>query len=143
FRYPVQIADAAERIITTDDAARRYGFWVDGARGVGGLVRVETADGASHLAYSCATCHAGVRRGALVIGVPCETLDLGALAVDAWRASPRADARLGWGPGRVDVTTSEGTEPVRIPDLRPVRELGFLHHTGSVAQRDLGSLAVR
>jgi cytochrome c5 len=110
---------------------------------VGGLVRMETADGVSHLAYSCATCHAGERAGALVIGVPCETLDLGALAVGASMGRPNTRARLAWGPGRVDVTTSEGTEPVRIPDLRPVRDLGFLHHTGSVAQRDLASLAVR
>ena len=139
-RYPVQIATAAERVVTDEASARRFGFWVDGGR-IGGLVRVQTPDGVPHLAYACATCHTGVRRGKLVTGAPCETLDIGALSVAAFRGG--APAFLAWGPGRIDVTTPGGTEPVRIPDLRAVRDLSFLHHTASVAQRGVTSLAIR
>lgn len=140
-RYPVQTAVAAERVVTDVDAARRFGFWVDGGR-VGGLLRVETPDGVAHLAYSCATCHSGVRNGKLVRGVPSDTLDIGAMTVHGFRVK-NEDALLAWGPGRVDVTTDRGTEPVRIPDLRAIRDLGYLHHTASVVQRDVVSLAIR
>src|SRR5207244_783691 len=51
--------------------------------------------------------------------------------------------RLAWGPGRLDVTTNEAREPVRIADLRPVRLLSHLHADASVAQRDRTSLAIR
>ena len=141
-RYPVQIASAVERSVTSATDARAFGFWVSPDGGIGGLVQVKTADGASHLAYSCATCHSGWRSGALVDGVACETLDIGALTARAYPASSDA-ALMAWGPGRLDVTTVEGLEPVRIPDLRPVKELGFLHHTASVAQESVVSLAVR
>lgn len=142
FRYPVQIAQATERCVKDDASARRFGFWVDAQRGLGGLVRVETTDGMKHLAYSCATCHAGERGGALVIGVANERLDIGRLTEATFGGSV-ARGIPAWGPGRVDVTTREGLEPVRIPDLRPVRELGELHHTASVRQSDEAALAVR
>jgi hypothetical protein len=50
---------------------------------------------------------------------------------------------LAWGPGRLDVSTSEGTEPIRISDLRPVKWLTHLHQTATVEQRNLASLAIR
>lgn len=142
FRYPVQIAAAAERGVKDEVGARRFGFWVDAQRGLGGLVRVRTEDGIEHLAYSCATCHAGEREGVLVTGVADERLDIGRLT-EATFGGGVARGLPAWGPGRVDVTTREGLEPVRIPDLRPVRELGELHHTASVRQDDEAALAVR
>jgi hypothetical protein len=48
-----------------------------------------------------------------------------------------------WGPGRVDVTTSTGAEPARIPDLRPVRWLSHLQQDATVAARDPIALAIR
>ncbi len=142
YRYPLQLSAPAEKLVTDEASARRFGFWSDARRGLGGLVRLETVDGRTHLAYSCATCHVGVRDGHLVAGVANERLDLGALDVSAFTFE-NADALLHWGPGRVDVTTRDGREPVRIPDLRPVRELSHLHHTASVAQPDVAALAVR
>lgn len=50
---------------------------------------------------------------------------------------------LGWGPGRLDVTTPDGREVVKIPDLRAVRYQRYLHADANVRQRDLISLAVR
>jgi hypothetical protein len=68
------------------------------------------------------------------------------LAVDA--AGDAARNRRGellsaWGPGRLDVSTSEGSEPVRIPDLRPTRFQRQLQADATVAQRDLIALAIR
>jgi hypothetical protein len=54
-----------------------------------------------------------------------------------------AQAIAAWGPGRLDVTTRAGTEPVRIPDLRPVRWLSHLQADGTVAMRDRTTLAIR
>ncbi len=67
--------------------------------------------------------------------------DLGSLS--ARGRSAEAAGLLRWGPGRVDVSTAQGVEPVRIPDLRPTRWLTHLHHAGAVAQTDRIALAVR
>src|ERR1700690_2980630 len=143
FRYPVQLLTAAETTLVASDASP-YGFWADAERGVGGLVRVRVFDGSTELAYTCATCHASSQDGSLLVGMTNGALDLGKLILAASvGADVRASSLLAWGPGRVDVTTSDGSEPVRIPDLRPVRALSHLHHTASVEQRDLATLAVR
>ncbi len=143
FRYPVETLTSAETALVAAGNASSYGFWSDQARGVGGLVRVRANDGSIAIAYTCATCHAIERNGSLSIGVTNASLDLGKLIIDASNGQDPRTTLLAWGPGRVDVTTEQGTEPVRIPDLRPVRNLGFLHHTASVVQRDLATLAVR
>jgi mono/diheme cytochrome c family protein len=145
FHYPVEASFPAETATRSRDAFSRYGFWVDATRGAGGLVREETAAGASVLAYTCSTCHAASRAGALVIGVGNDALDLGRLTVDA---SPGADPTiadrfLGWGPGRLDVTTTDGTEPVRFADTRPISWLGFLHADATVAVKDVTTVAIR
>ncbi len=141
FRYPVQTALAAERVIDGEPAAKSFGMWVGDGR-IGGLVRVKTPDGIAHVSYSCATCHAAPRDGKIVPGAPADTLDVGALTMRAYPASANPNL-LAWGPGRIDVTTMDGTEPVRIPDVRGVREVGFLHHAGTVVQHDEISLAIR
>jgi cytochrome c5 len=89
------------------------------------VVRVELAGGETGVAVTCASCHAERRGGALVVGLANDHID------------------LGWGPGVLDVTSERGMEPVRIPDLRPLRFMKELHRTASVEQRDLASLAVR
>lgn len=137
-QYPVQIAYAAEAILANGGSLADYGLSPNERGVVGGLVRVSTADG-THLAYTCATCHGGG-----LVGVANAKLDLGKLIADAARgADPRDAALLAWGPGRVDVTSASATEPVRIPDLRPIRHLGYLHATASVQQQDVTSLAIR
>ncbi|HEY8075137.1 MAG TPA: hypothetical protein VIF62_13530 [Labilithrix sp.] len=135
FRYPMQLEMTAPHAASSRDAFARYGFWTDPSRGTP-LVRVELDDGSRMLAFTCATCHVG---SGMKIGAPNDALDLGRLAFDVG-ADP---VTLGWGPGRVDVTTSRGIEPVRIADLRPVRWLGWLQADGTVARRDRASLAIR
>ncbi len=144
-RYPVQLADPATTVLHTTADAATYGLWADPSLGVGGLVRVRLADGSTTLAETCATCHSLLRDGALVAGAPNPDLDWGALLVAATKALDPAVAAnlLAWGPGRLDVTTTSGTEPVRIADLRPVRWLGYLQADATVQQRDVTSLAIR
>jgi len=61
------------------------------------------------------------------------------LATDAW--APAAIAA--WGPGRIDVTTSSGLEPARIPDLRPVAFLSYLQQDATLRVVDEATLAIR
>jgi mono/diheme cytochrome c family protein len=144
FRYPVQLTSPGPAL-GSRAAAERVGFWIDPARGVGGLVRARMADGSSAYAVTCATCHARADAEGLAVGAANDRFDLGRIIVDASRGLSRdvADRYLAWGPGRVDVTTSKGTEPVRISDLRPTRWLTHLQHAGAVRQKSLAALAIR
>jgi hypothetical protein len=142
FRYPAQLAPALPAPLSRA-LAERYGWWLDDARGVGGLVRAEVASGAA-LAFSCATCHADVVDGRLVAGLPSARFDLGLLVADAGAADGSvAERLLAWGPGRVDVTTADASMPERISDLRPTRWLTHLQYDATVRQLDVVSLAIR
>ena len=99
-------------------------LWAKAPPGARSLVRVDAAGGVV-IAATCATCHSTERNGAAVIGLANEAID------------------LGWGPGRVDVSTTDGSEPQRIPDLRPVRWLSHLHADATVTQPDVVALAMR
>jgi cytochrome c5 len=144
FRYPVQLA-LATVALTSRAAAERYGLWIDDARGVGGLVRAQMADGSTAVAFTCATCHARPGPSGLVAGAANDRFDLGRMLVEGSRAvaADVAQSSVAWGPGRADVTTPTGIEPVRISDLRPTRWLTHLQHGGAVRQKDLVSLAIR
>jgi mono/diheme cytochrome c family protein len=144
FHYPAQLA-RAQVALSSRPAAARHGLWVDEARGVGGIVRAEMADGSRAFAFTCATCHVRQDPGGLVVGVGNERLDVGRMLLDGSRGATTDATRsfLTWGPGRVDVTTAVGSEPVRIPDLRPTRWLTHLQHGGAVRQRDVETLAIR
>lgn len=145
-RYPVQLAPYLRVALASRDAAARYGLWLDDAAGVGGLVRARMADGTGQIAVTCATCHAARVGGALVTGRANAALDLGGAMIDAAGlppGSPQAATIAAWGAGRLDVSTSDGVEPVRIADLRPVRFLTHLQADATVAQRDRTALAIR
>jgi len=139
FRYPVQSVPALRAALA---APAHYGLWTDPHRGVGGVVRIE-----SSVAVTCATCHArAMESGELVVGAGNERLDLGRIYVDAGALAQdpaRAEHVRAWGPGRMDVTTLRGDEPMRIPDLRPVRFLTDLHQDATLALRDVTTLAIR
>jgi hypothetical protein len=126
FGYPTQLAPYFATAVTSRSAASQYGVWVDGTRGVGGLVRARMADGSAALAVTCSTCHAAPDGGAIAPGLANRDLDLGAAIGAASIDGSAPPAVALWGARRVDVTTSQGTEPARIPDLRPVRWLTYL-----------------
>jgi hypothetical protein len=84
--------------------------------------------------------------GALAPGLPDHELKIGAAILDAPGSSldaVTASAIAAWGPGRLDVTTTAGTEPARIPDLRPVRWLTYLQQDATVRVVDRTTLATR
>ena len=134
YSYPAQQLPLA---VAPDDG---YGLWSDGDR-IGGLVDVEMADGTTRLGYTCATCHAAVRDGHVVPGVANTKLDIGRWLADSLHRS--GDAMRAWGPGRADVSTRTGAEPVRIPDLRATRYQTNLQVNATVEQRNIASLALR
>jgi hypothetical protein len=112
----------------------------------GGLVRVALPDTPRAVALTCATCHMRVsaeRR--LIIGAGNDRLDLGRLMNDGLPAThpSLALARAAWGPGRVDVTTPGGGDPLSIPDLRPIKWQSALHHGASLKRTDETALAIR
>ena len=142
-RYPTQIAPYLSVALTSPAAAARYGLWTDATRGVAGLVRARMADGSAAVALTCSTCHAlPDLTGRIAPGLPNRDLDLGAAIMDASPSGP-PEAVSAWGPGRVDVTTATGTEPARIPDLRPVRWLTYLQQDATLRGADLTTLAIR
>jgi mono/diheme cytochrome c family protein len=142
--YPAQLAPYLEVALGSPSAASQYGLWVDPSRGVGGLVRARMADGSTSLALTCSTCHAAPRTTGVEDGAPNSGLDIGRALVDGGQpGSVTPEALLSWGPGRLDVTTTAGGEPVRIADLRPVRWLGYLQADATVANRDRTSLSIR
>jgi len=146
FSYPVQILpDATYPAFASAKIAASFGFLTDPATGrVGGLVHAEMADGSTLVALTCASCHAGQRGGVVVAGAPDDALDLGRLFVAAGGVPPALVAKtLGWGPGRLDVSSADASEPARIPDVRPVRWLGYLQQDATVRQRSIASLAIR
>jgi mono/diheme cytochrome c family protein len=145
-RYPTQLAAYMRVALTSRGASARYGLWVDRVAGLGGLVRARMPDGSVWLAVTCATCHtAPGADGRLVPGLPNAALDVGRAVLESQgiSAAANADPRAAWGPGRVDVTTSAGTEPARIPDLRPVRWLTHLHQDATLRGSDPVTLAIR
>jgi mono/diheme cytochrome c family protein len=146
FRYPVQLLQRAGRVLARPGAAERLGVWRDPQHGLGSLVEVELSGSPPGLAMTCATCHAEPGAdGRLRPGLANHRLDLGRLLLEGAPDLRGARAALlaSWGPGRLDVSTTEGTEPVRIPDLRPTRFLTHLHADATVAQNDVYSLAIR
>ncbi len=145
-RYPVQLAPYLDVALTSRASAAHYGLWVDEGLGVGGLIRTRMADGTVAVALTCSTCHAAPSGGGIAMGLANASFDLGAALLDSplGGAAPGAAAAIAaWGPGRLDVTTTTGTEPVAIPDLRPVRELTYLHRDATLAVRDSTTLAIR
>ncbi len=122
-------------------------MWVDDARGVGGLVRARMGDGSVVLSETCSTCHASRDgEGAFVVGRPNAgiRIDQSLLAAQGSILQPSVAAAIAlWGPGRLDVTTGTGLEPVRIPDLRPIEWLTYLQQDATLRKRDLTTLATR
>ncbi len=145
-RYPMQLAPYLSVALRSRGAATRYGLWIDDTIGVGGLVRARMADGTGAVVLTCSTCHSAIQGGGgLSPGLPNARLDIGDAILDA-RGEPAElaqDPIAAWGPGRIDVTTTTGLEPARIPDLRPVRWLTYLQQDGTVRARDLTALAIR
>jgi mono/diheme cytochrome c family protein len=143
--YPVQMLGSAAYGLASRARATHYGFWQSANDGAGGIVRAEMADGSAAFAMTCATCHARQDGETIATGLPNTALDLGALLADATGTSSNAFATAArtWGPGRLDVSSTTGTESVKFPDLRAVRDEPYLQADATVEQNDVVTLAIR
>jgi hypothetical protein len=146
-RYPMQLAAYFQQTVVSRASAAHYGLWVDAQLGVGGLSRARMGDGSVAIALTCSSCHSAPGAGgAIAAGVPNAALDVGAAILDS-QGEPDGpgspDPIAAWGPGRIDVTTTAGTEPARITDLRPVKFLTYLQQDATVRARDVVALAIR
>ncbi|HEX5631655.1 MAG TPA: cytochrome c, partial [Gemmatimonadales bacterium] len=146
YRYPVQVVHHFDPALRSPEAAQKYGLWIDPARGVGGLIRVRLPDGSTPISYTCATCHVrAALDGRLEVGLANTRFDIGRITYDhqAAQGYPPSRDLLTWGPGRADVSTPEGTQPIRIPDLRPTKHLLHLQHNATVQHTSPTALAIR
>ncbi|MBS2031282.1 MAG: cytochrome c [Deltaproteobacteria bacterium] len=143
--YPIQVVPFMNLALGSRAAASYYGLWIDNDAGVGGLVRARLPDGGAGISLTCSTCHEAPVDGVLVDGRPNDKFDFGAVQVAGSDSMPQdlVDAMSAWGPGRVDVTTTTGLEPVRIAELRPMYWLPYLHADATVHHFDRTSLAIR
>ncbi len=102
--------------------------------------------GPAELALTCSSCHAAPGASGVEDGLTNARLNLGAALLASADGPGDASVRAAiaaWGPGRLDVSSVEGTYPARIPDLRPVRWLTHLHQEGTLRQTDRTALAIR
>lgn len=139
--YPAQVEPALMVALEDADGPERFGLWIDGegdAR-VGGLVWAETPGGVQP-AFTCASCHATPAGDGLVLGAPNHAIDYGAL-LDASHGDAHTSAGR-WGPGRVDVTPDELSNPTVIADLRAVRFQERLNRAATI-DNDVMALTAR
>lgn len=129
FNYPVQPAPGLPEVL---DQPSRAGVWTHEGRF--GVVWTETSVGVKG-AFTCATCHATPGPdGKLVVGLNNPLIDAAQLA--------RGPEALGWGLGRVDVTTDDRENPAVITDLRPIR-WQRRYHRAATLYASPAALAVR
>jgi mono/diheme cytochrome c family protein len=128
FRYPAQLSATLDHARMATNLAG-FGFAV-APTFAGGVVLAKGQDGRWRAALTCASCHARVVDGRVVVGVANQALDLGRLFTAPW---PK---------GQVDVSASADETPVAIPDLRAVAWQANLQAAGAV-RNDRIALAIR
>lgn len=118
-RYPIQI-DLGLAVLRDRGRAERAGLFVEDDGLVRGAVEVETTTGWT-VSLTCAACHARAVDGVVILGVPNDRIDFGAITGD--------DA---WPVGTMDVTGDGVENPIRPSDLRPIALQARLQHTGNL-----------
>jgi len=139
--WPVEIDDRAGALAESASARAEFGMWTDDRGRIAGLVRVVTADGGQHVAWTCSGCHARLgEHGQLMLGPAAVELDRGGMspALPDGSASPA----WAWGKGRIDVTADGIENPTAIPDLRATSHQSHLHCEATL-KNSLPALAVR
>ncbi|MBW2461238.1 MAG: hypothetical protein JRH11_06300 [Deltaproteobacteria bacterium] len=119
---PLEVDPRFGRLRRGADVARSYGLTVTDEGEVRGAVEVRADDGSWVVALSCAACHSSADDdGAYAPGLSNPEFELAEL--------------LGAAPfptGTMDVSPDRLWNPVRPPDLRPLRYQERLHHTGNL-----------
>jgi cytochrome c5 len=115
-----------------------------------GVIAFVDLDGELELGITCAVCHVGRSAdGVMVPGRARRDFDYGRMRLAYYRDNgstidPRLAERMaGWGPGRADITDDDEEDPVAIPDLWGIRELGHLTQAATLTHAHPAALAIR
>ncbi len=154
FDYPLRPEVFAEHALARPEVGAAVGLRAAADGSVPGAVVFVDVDGAARVGITCALCHVAIEGGEVVIGRARRDFDYGGMRLayhrDTGAALDSALARrmAGWGPGRADITEDDDEDPVAIPDLWRLRELGALTQAATLRHTELGedaplALAIR
>jgi mono/diheme cytochrome c family protein len=154
FLYPLRPEVFAEHALARPEVAAAVGLrWAaDGS--LPGTVAFVDVDGRARVGITCALCHTTVEGGDVTVGRARRDFDYGGMRLAYHRdTGAPLDAELAarmatWGPGRADITEDDDQDPVAIPDLWRLRELGALTQAATLRHASLGddaplALAIR
>lgn len=154
FDYPLRPEVFAEHALAHPEVGATVGLRAAADGSVPGTVVFVDVDGAAQVGITCALCHVAIEGGEVVVGRARRDFDYGGMRLAYHRDTgapldPELARRMAsWGPGRADITEDDDQDPVAIPDLWRLRELGALTQAATLRHAELGddaplALAIR
>lgn len=154
FDYPLRPEVFAEHALARPEVGEAVGLRSAADGSVPGAVVFVDVDGEARVGITCALCHVAIEGGEVVIGRARRDFDYGGMRLAYHRDTgapldPALARRMaGWGAGRADITEDDDEDPVAIPDLWRLRELGALTQAATLRHAELGedaplALAIR
>lgn len=154
FDYPLRPEVFAEHALARPEVGAAVGLRAAADGSVPGAVVFVDVDGAARVGITCALCHVAIEGGEVVVGRARRDFDYGGMRLAYHRDTgapldPALARRMAsWGAGRADITEDDDEDPVAIPDLWRLRELGALTQAATLRHAELGedaplALAIR
>lgn len=154
FDYPLRPEVFAEHALARPEVGAAVGLRAAADGSVPGAVVFVDVDGEARVGITCALCHVAIEGGEVVVGRARRDFDYGGMRLAYHRDTgapldPALARRMAsWGPGRADITEDDDEDPVAIPDLWRLRELGALTQAATLRHAELGedaplALAIR
>ena len=154
FDYPLRPEVFAEHALARPEVGAAVGLRPAADGSVPGAVVFVDVDGEARVGITCALCHVAIEDGEVVVGRARRDFDYGGMRVAYHRDTgapldPALARRMAsWGAGRADITEDDDEDPVAIPDLWRLRELGALTQAATLRHAELGedaplALAIR
>jgi cytochrome c5 len=154
FEYPLRPEVFAEHALARPEVGAAVGLRAAADGSVPGAVVFVDVDGEARVGITCALCHVAIEGGEVVVGRARRDFDYGGMRLAYHRDTgaplePELARRMAsWGPGRADITEDDDEDPVAIPDLWRLRELGALTQAATLRHAELGedaplALAIR
>jgi cytochrome c5 len=154
FDYPLRPEVFAEHALARPEVGEAVGLRAAADGSVPGAVVFVDVDGEARVGITCALCHVAIEGGEVVVGRARRDFDYGGMRLAYHRDTgaplePDLARRMAsWGPGRADITEDDDEDPVAIPDLWRLRELGALTQAATLRHAELGedaplALAIR
>lgn len=154
FGYPLRAEVFAEHALARPEVGAAVGLTAAADGSVPGATVFVDVDGEARVGITCALCHVAIEGGEVVVGRARRDFDYGGMRLAYHRDTgapldPELARRMAsWGPGRADITEDDDEDPVAIPDLWRLRELGALTQAATLRHAELGedaplALAIR